>query len=601
MRRRLLPGLCLFLLSFPLAAQGPVKPDSGDADDDDRDDDIPVYVDVRTSPLGNVSIALLSGPAAWMDVVPAALHCDWLETSRTKYELSGTCRAWLKPSPETSSGTLRLAPLVAAFALRGATSVEVNVISSWGDFDVPAGWKGEARGRRSSYLSFTSSSPANLPSDIVIPLQRPPNLIFPILLVLSVPVLLAYIVRRRRGDAPAEQKMNWIVWMSWINLGIWLYWISVVNPTELVDFLLLLAPLGNLVRMALGVLLYSAPPLLSMGACLVAMAPLLSSSKESFRMLLNRQLVAQAAVQIPLAIVLVGTGASMGGTGSGWYATFSLVAAYVVYRGFAWLSWSMNYSEVTPLESGELFERASALAQKAGVKIARLGLLRTRVPEQANAFAMSGDKIVLTESLVRGLTPREVNAVIAHELGHHKAGHLRVNSSNTLFWVLFLAAGPILGWLVSHYHVPAWMLAVPILPLAFVVMQGWFSRRRELTADARAAEITGDPEGKIAALGRLAQLSRIPVEGRGIMGSILSHPSMENRVLALARRHNIPDARALAILRNPDEAYDSIANLAVAIDPTIDREPGEKEPVFSLKERMFYAEQLRWPRCWAPS
>ena len=79
----------------------------------------------------------------------------------------------------------------------------------------------------------------------------------------------------------------------------------------------------------------------------------------------QRQLVAQAAVQIPLGIFLVGTGALTGGTGAAWSATFSLVAAYyVVYRGLVWLNWSMNYSEVTALESGELFERASALGSE---------------------------------------------------------------------------------------------------------------------------------------------------------------------------------------------------------------------------------------------
>src|ERR1700687_4497830 len=106
--------------------------------------------------------------------------------------------------------------------------------------------------RYSSVLSFTSSE-TTLPGDVVVPLDPRPNLILPILLVLSVPVILAYAVRRRVTDAPADRKMNWIVWMSWIQLGTWLYWISVVNPTELADFLLLQAPLGSMVTLFLGV------------------------------------------------------------------------------------------------------------------------------------------------------------------------------------------------------------------------------------------------------------------------------------------------------------------------------------------------------------
>jgi Zn-dependent protease with chaperone function len=454
----------------------------------------------------------------------------------------------------------------------------------------PPGWKRDGTGRRSSYLSFTSTSRSNLPPDITIQVDRPPNLLIPILLVFAVPAVLAYAVRRRAAEASADRKMNWIVWLNWSSLGIWLYWISVVNPVQLPDYLLLLAPVGSISRLLLGVLIYAGPPLFSVSGCFLAMAPLLSSSKESFWLLLRQQFVAQATFQVPLGIFLVGV------DNDDWSGpTFSLFAAYVVYRGLVWLNWTMSYSEVTPLESGDLFERASALARKAGVKLSKLGMLRTRVPEQANAFAMSGDKIVLTESLVRGLTPREVNAVIAHELGHHKAGHLRFNPSQILFWVFIFGVGPGMGWLVSRYHFPTWWLNIPILPLGLVVVQGFFSQRRELEADARAAQITDDPEGKIAALGRLAQLSRIPVEGRGIMASIMSHPSMENRVLALARRYNVPDIRALAILRNPDEAYqDSIRNLAREIGHNTVPEPAEKDPVFNLRARVGFGEHGRW-------
>jgi len=58
--------------------------------------------------------------------------------------------------------------------------------------------------------------------------------------------------------------------------------------------------------------------------------------------------------------------------------------------------------------------------------------------------------------------------------------------------------------------------------------------------------------------------------------------SMENRVLALARRCSIPDARALAILRNRTKLYDSIRTSHFN-RPVLAGEPVVKNPVFTLR------------------
>jgi hypothetical protein len=63
-------------------------------------------------------------------------------------------------------------------------------------------------------------------------------LLIPILAVLLATGLLAYGIRVRATDASAGQKVNWIVWMNWINLAAWLYWISAINITDLGEFLM---------------------------------------------------------------------------------------------------------------------------------------------------------------------------------------------------------------------------------------------------------------------------------------------------------------------------------------------------------------------------
>jgi heat shock protein HtpX len=349
-----------------------------------------------------------------------------------------------------------------------------------------------------------------------------------------------------------------------------------------------------IISLIFGVALFAIPPLLAIAACLTAMAPLLSSNESSFYFLLKRQLLAESMMLIPLAIFITGSGAGMMG-GSGGIVTGSLVLAYVTYRGLAWLNWSMNQGETVTLESGEVFERTMALARKAGVVLSRVSLIHTRIPEEANAFATSDDSIILTDSLVKGLTPRELDAVVAHELGHHKSGHLRIDSVNMLFWVYILVAGPLYGWLMARFQLPEWFITLPISPLLFLVAQGTLSQRREYAADARAVEITGDPEGTIAALGRLAQLSRIPVQSGGMMGSILSHPSMDTRVLTLARRFDVPEQRALTIVRNPDSAYrDRTFPAHTAPVEVPEPNPPSVPSVFGVRERALFLEQLNW-------
>lgn len=587
---RILCCLTFFLLPLlPMQAQEQKR--DQEQESDDAWEASSVYVRVRTSSLGNVNIGISSESEAIRNLIPSSLSCSWVETKRTDYQVVGSCRSWLAPS----KSTLRLAPLVAALKNHGAGSVQVSLTTTVED--VPSGWKAEGKSRM-SYLSFRSAAGSpDLPGDVLVQVTPPPNLMVPILVVVCLPILVACFVRRSVGGATPDRKMNWLVWMNWIAVSIWLYWISAVNPMHVADLLFALLPVGALTSMILGALLYVAPPMIATAACLLAMAPLMTTSRSGVKRLICRQLMAMASVQVPLAMIFVGTGA-LRSSESDWAMIFSVVGAYLVYRVLAFVNWRLSYSEVTPLESGALFERASSLARKAGVKLARLGMLRTKTPEEANAFASSGDVIILTESLVCGLTPREVDAIIAHELGHHQAGHLRFDYS-FLSLVGYLVAASLIGSLFGYLHFPSWLSMLPVLPVVFVLMEGIFSQKRELTADARAVAITGDAEGKIAALGRLAQLSRMPIHGGGIMASIMSHPSMEDRVLALARRYGVADERALAILRNPDEAYDnSIANLAFAVNPDVPE--STSEPVFSQRERVSLIEQMEWLQLLSP-
>ena len=70
------------------------------------------------------------------------------------------------------------------------------------------------------------------------------------------------------------------------------------------------------------------------------------------------------------------------------------------------------------LADGELKERVSALAARAGCPKVKVFISFPRNSQVANAFALPRRTIFLTAPLVRSLSKREVDAVAAHELSY---------------------------------------------------------------------------------------------------------------------------------------------------------------------------------------
>jgi hypothetical protein len=250
----------------------------------------------------------------------------------------------------------------------------------------------------------------------------------------------------------------------------------------------------------------------------------------------------------------------------------------------AFCIWRWKQLGSVELESGELRERAGEIARAAGVELTSLRLLGNESPLEANAFAARDGRISLTRSLVANLTRREVDAVLGHEVGHMRGTHMLLRPLFLLAYMFVL--GPGAAHLIHKSGLPAWVEMLPIVPMAYVLAAGWFSQRQELSADARGAKVTGDAEGAIAALARLARLTRSPIEWGGIQGSILSHPSMRRRVLALARKCGVEEGRALALLYEPD----LLSAEAGAARYTIPAPPADGEPLFATARsaRMYW-------------
>ena len=183
---------------------------------------------------------------------------------------------------------------------------------------------------------------------------------------------------------------------------------------------------------------------------------------------------------------------------------------------------------------------------------------------------------------------------MAHEIGHLKGRHNGIQA--TFFWLYIIVAQPLMALVISFTGLPAWLAMAPLGPIIYILVVAQVSQRHEFNADARAAQITGDPEATIAALARLSRTTNSPVDWGGIQGSILSHPSMRKRVLSIARRFGMPEARALELLQNPDVLGGATAATTVEA-PAAYALPEEfhgADPVFNSAAMQSYILWVSW-------
>ncbi|MDE0896733.1 MAG: M48 family metalloprotease, partial [Planctomycetota bacterium] len=180
-----------------------------------------------------------------------------------------------------------------------------------------------------------------------------------------------------------------------------------------------------------------------------------------------------------------------------------LVIALVVASIFASRILLASLDRV-PLE-GHLRRRAENLAEAAGIPGARFFEWRTD-HEFSNAMVIAQPpfswQILFTDRLLDSLGPEEIEAVLAHELGHIRGGHAR----SFLVWVLaaaiaFTAAAP-LGLLGAGWE--GTVIGAGLL-LSLILWIGFMSRRFELEADLFAAQ--WKTEGLSRALLELASMT----------------------------------------------------------------------------------------------
>jgi STE24 endopeptidase len=225
-------------------------------------------------------------------------------------------------------------------------------------------------------------------------------------------------------------------------------------------------------------------------------------------------LVIGAAIGLPIVALILWL---MGTVGPTWW-----VWAWGLWMGFNLLLMVIYptliaplFNKFQPLEDAALKGRVTALMQRCGFSAKGLFVMDgSRRSAHANAYFTgfgSAKRVVFYDTLLRQLTPAEVEAVLAHELGHFK--HRHIVQRVVMMFGISLAGFAVLGWLSGQVWfytglgvrpnvsldptmaaapndalaLLLFLLAAPVFTFFISPLFSLQSRRHEFQADAYAA------------------------------------------------------------------------------------------------------------------
>ena len=252
---------------------------------------------------------------------------------------------------------------------------------------------------------------------------------------------------------------------------------------------------------------------------------------------------------IPLLLAVLWLMSAAGGLW--WLYVWALMVGYTLILQMIVPAWVMPlFNKFSPLDDPALVERMQRLLARCGFKSRGLFVMDgSKRSAHGNAYFSgfgAAKRIVLFDTLIGRLQPAEVEAVLAHELGHFKLRHIL--KGMLLSWaVSFLmlgALGILVGqpWFYAGLGVSTQTLAVALLLFMLVVpefmfflqpLTTLFSRKNEFEADGYAAKYA-NAEDLVQALVKLYRDNASTLTPDPVHSAFYdSHPPAATRVARL--------------------------------------------------------------------
>jgi len=258
-------------------------------------------------------------------------------------------------------------------------------------------------------------------------------------------------------------------------------------------------------------------------------------------------------IGLPLASLILWL---MGSTGRFWW-----LWAWSTWMGFSLLMMVIFptfiaplFNKFQPLEDETLKARVTALMQRCGFSAKGLFVMDgSRRSAHGNAYFTgfgAAKRVVFFDTLLSKLSPAEVDAVLAHELGHFKHKHILKRLVGV--FAFSLAGFALLGWVSGQVWFFAglgvqpsltgandalalllFMLVVPVFSFFVSPLMARMSRRHEFEADAYAVAQT-DGQALASALLKLYEDNASTLTPDPVFANFYySHPPASERLVRL--------------------------------------------------------------------
>jgi len=230
-------------------------------------------------------------------------------------------------------------------------------------------------------------------------------------------------------------------------------------------------------------------------------------------------------------------------------AWFAFMALLVLFAQIAPIVFLPLFYKFEPLENDNLKDRLIRLSERAGTRVR--GVYEWKLSEKskkANA-ALTGlgatRRIILADTLLQNYSDDEIEAVLAHELGHHVHKHIlksiAVQAGITLlgFW----AANTVLHYAMERSHLfetmsdfanlPLLVLVSTMLSFLLMPILNSYSRFNERQADRYCFQSITTVAPFISSMNKFAEQNlaeRAP--GKWVEWFFHSHPAIAKRVAA---------------------------------------------------------------------